>query len=181
MRAGKIMALLSEKLTYLTLRLAQKIVGEKLSGQVLHHRSGKLIGSVHITPVEIVGTTISAGVESSAGPAWYGKVHERGGLKAYIIKPVNKKALAFFTSGKNMFNDSGLAGTSRGKDIMRKLRSGSQTGKRQFMAGGGVVVKSVMHPPLPKRPFMAPSLEEMREEIIRELQFTIMRGLRGTA
>lgn len=44
----------------------------------------------------------------------------------------------------------------------------------RFMMNGKVVfAKSVMHPPLRQRAFMAPSLDEMAEEIRTELQETI--------
>jgi hypothetical protein len=136
-----VMEALARRMTYLALRLQQKIVTEKLSGQVLAHRSGKLAGSIVAYPAEEVGTRLVARVEGATPPAQYGIVHEFGGAKTYVINPVNKKALRFMVGGKVVF------------------------------------AKYVFHPPLPKRAFMAPALEEMRDEILESLRQAVGEGL----
>src|SRR5438132_4498213 len=94
-RAPAIIQALTVKMNSLAIRLQAKIVGEKLSGQVLAHRTGKLAGSVRVIPATAEGGVLRAGVEAGGGPAWYGRIHEYGGQGAYEIVPVNKKALAF--------------------------------------------------------------------------------------
>ena len=92
------------KMTGLMLMLAAHIVGDKLSGQVLHHRTGKLIDSVRLNPSQATASEneVAGGVESSGGPAWYGRGWELTGFKAHEIVPVNKKALAFMLDGKQV-------------------------------------------------------------------------------
>jgi hypothetical protein len=88
------------KMNYLMLRLQQKIVGEKLSGQVLNQRSGLLAGGVQVIPAEIEGDVLVSGVSSLT---WYGIVHEEG---PHTIVPVNKKWLRFMMNGKEVFAKS---------------------------------------------------------------------------
>jgi hypothetical protein len=59
--------------------MQSKIVAEKLQGQVLEHRSGKLGGSIRVIAAQVVGTKVAGSVEGAGGPAWYGKLHEYGG------------------------------------------------------------------------------------------------------
>lgn len=72
--------------------LQQYIVTQKLSGQVLKHRTGKLAASVNVIPARMEGTQIVGNVIAAGGPAWYGKIHEYGGtftakkkFKSYTI------------------------------------------------------------------------------------------------
>jgi len=102
-RGPKIIAALAQRLTLLMFKLQRKIQTEKLQGQVLHHRSGKLFGSIHATPAKVEGTKLVGQVSGAGGPAWYGQVHENGGTRAYVILPVNKKALKFVMGGKDIF------------------------------------------------------------------------------
>ena len=132
-KGGKIVTALASKMTSLMIRLQRKIVVEYLSGQVLHHKSGILAGSVTAHEAQVNGNSIIAWVDSSAGAAFYGKVHENGGEKAYVIYPRDKKALRFMMGSKEVF------------------------------------AKYVFHPPLPKRAFMKPALEDMRIEIVEGL------------
>lgn len=92
---GRIMEVLWIKLDALTNQTASDIVTEKLSGQVLHRRTGILSGSVHAIPTTIDGTTIRGGVEAAGGPAAYGKLHEMGLDRAWEVMSVKKKALAW--------------------------------------------------------------------------------------
>ena len=133
--AGRLHEVLRPKMQAITEMLASNIVTEKLSGQVLHRRTGILAGSVHAVPVTDAGTTtIHGAVESSAGPAFYGKIHEyRTGGRGWEIRSVGRRALAFQMSTKQ------------------------------------VSAKSVFHPALPARSFMGSSLDESRDQIIREL------------
>jgi len=154
-KQDKLVSALLDKMTYLMQRLQQKIVGEKLSGQVLSRRSGRLADSIIAEPAILEGTDIVGRVAWAGGEAWYGKVHEFGGTRDFVI---NVQA-------------------SR-----REWRRAGVLGKRalRFMLGGKeVFTPYVFHPPLPKRPFMAPSLEEMREEIKEGLRERILEVMRG--
>lgn len=166
----------------------QRRVQQKLSGEVLQHRSGKLLGSVTKGPTEVSGNKISATVSAAGGPAFYGRIQETGGTRQYEILPKNKKALAFFPQG----SVGGAIAASNtpfvpGKATVRGLytRSGRASGQLKpsrlgtFSQLGGVVVKKVIHPPLPARPFMRTSLMELQGTIIEKLRAAAIRGLKA--
>lgn len=67
------------KMNVLMLELQAKIVGEKLQGQVLKHRTGKLAGSIRVVPAVVQGSSVIGEVQGGGGPAFYGRVHEYGG------------------------------------------------------------------------------------------------------
>jgi hypothetical protein len=147
-----------------SLLMLQRRIQQKLSGEVLNIRSGKLHGSVNVE--QAAGEDVITGaVNAAAGPAWYGRVHEYGGKNAYDIYPKIKRALAFFGSG----GPTGAA--KRAFYFKQGARRGSLRPKLYAAAAtaGLVVVKSVHHPPLPKRAFMSTSLEEMRSAIIAKV------------
>ncbi len=175
-KGNAIVQALAGKLTYLMLQLQQHIVRDKLSGQVLHHRSGKLAGSIVAYPTEAQGSQLAGKVEGAGGPAWYGQVHELGGRGPYDIYPVNKKALAFFPQG--------YSAVEGGRQILRGMLQTSNLRRREsaiasFRGSGGVVVKHVHHPPLPKRSFMVSGMEDMRPQIVSGLEQAMRQGLRG--
>jgi phage gpG-like protein len=95
-RGPQIVQAIARKLDSLMLQLQAKIAGEKLQGQVLQHRSGKLSGSIREIPVTNDGTLITGAVEGGGGPAWYGKLHEYGGTfpfhrKSEMMEKLTKK------------------------------------------------------------------------------------------
>ncbi len=98
-----VLASLARRIDVIDLHLQQHIVTQKLQGQVLHHRTGKLASSVRIVPVHNIGSRLSGGVEAGGGPAWYGRLHEFGGAGAYTIVPVQRKALHFMVGGADVF------------------------------------------------------------------------------
>jgi hypothetical protein len=100
-RASMVQQAIIRALQAQMLNLQSHIVADKLSGQVLHHRTGKLIDSIRLEPTtpEIQGDTISAGVVGGGALAPYGKFHEFGTASAYFIYPKLKKALAFIKDG----------------------------------------------------------------------------------
>jgi len=100
---GRMMEVLRVKLDALTHQTASDIVTEKLSGQVLHRRTGVLATSVHATETTNDGTTIRGGIEAAGGPAFYGRFHEMGLDRAWEVMAVKKKALAFMMDGKKTF------------------------------------------------------------------------------
>jgi hypothetical protein len=166
-KAPAVIRALAAKLTLLMLKLQAHIVGDKLNGQVLNRRSGRLAGSIVAYPADVEGTDLVGKVEGAGGPAWYGKVHEIGGKGQYDIYPVNKKALAFFPQG--MSNVEGGIRIARGMhqttNLKRKTKAIVEFGEK-----GGVVVRHVVHPPLPQRAFMSPAAREMKKEIVDGLQ-----------
>jgi len=94
---------LASKLQALNFQLQAKIVGEKLSGQVLNQRTGKGAASVRALQVEQEPGQIRGSVQAGGGPAFYMRIQEKGGTSDYTIAPVDKKVLAFMMDGKQVF------------------------------------------------------------------------------
>lgn len=90
------------KMDSVTLRLQAYIVSEKLQGQVLQHRTGKLSQSIRQIPPEFDGETIRGEVQGGGGPAFYGRAQEYG---AHIPErvPVNAKALHWVGPSGDVF------------------------------------------------------------------------------
>jgi len=156
-------------------------VQQKLSGEVLHQRSGKLIGSAHVETAQNTKSGISGRVLAGAGAAWkYAPVHEYGGKGPYDIYPVNKKALAFAPSG-SAFLTAQSHTAQRAFYFRQGKRSGSLRPKlyTAFRNLGGVVVKHVHHPPLAKRSFMRSSLEELRGAITARIYRAAAEAIRS--
>lgn len=93
---------LAERMTYTSAMLQQAIVDEKLSGQLLKIRSGKLASSVRGIETYKTWSTISGGVTAGGGPVVYARSLEYGS-KAHDILPRNAKSLHFFVDGKEIF------------------------------------------------------------------------------
>jgi len=72
-----IVAVIRRKLRGMLIAMTSKIKVSKLSGQVLHRRSGTLSASIHDQPVTVTTDMIS-GVVSVGPEAPYGKTHEFG-------------------------------------------------------------------------------------------------------
>lgn len=86
-KGPRIIGAIVRKMNEFLFLLQAKIAGEKLQGQVLAHRTGKLAGSIRVSPVSGKGgSNISGAVEGAGGPAWYGKLHEDGGTFPYHRK-----------------------------------------------------------------------------------------------
>jgi hypothetical protein len=100
-RSSRVMSVLSVKLNAILFQMQSKIVA-KLSGEILHVRSGVLRASVHTVPAEVQGSKIIGGVESAGGPAMYGKFQEFGS-HAHQILSVKKRALSFLTDGQRVY------------------------------------------------------------------------------
>jgi len=144
----------------------QRRIQQKLSGEVLQNRGGTLLNSIRKDATVASAGKIEGGVQGGAGLAQaYASVHEFGGKESYEIKPVNKKALAFAPTGSAFEQQAGSS--QRAFRFQQGKRRGSLRPKLYgaFHAMGGVVVKSVIHPPLMKRSFMNSSLEEKAAQI----------------
>lgn len=77
------------------------IIGSKLSGQVLNHKSGDLWRSIHHSAEQsdsaVSGRVLSEGVR-------YAAIHEFGGyIPAHVIEAKNGEALSFLFNGKQAF------------------------------------------------------------------------------
>lgn len=139
-----IVQVLMSKLNELMIQLQSYIVAQKLSGQKLVRRSGKLAGSIRYIPAVLEGTTIKGAVEGAGGPAWYGKLFEdedaggTGGVPhPWQITATKARALSFMVSGKRVY------------------------------------AVRVTHPPMAARPFMSPALEENAVDIETQLRVAL--------
>jgi phage gpG-like protein len=166
------------KFSQLALRLQQKIQGEKLQGQVLQHRSGKLAGSIRALDATTDGTKVDVAVEGGGGVAPYAAVQNYGGKGEYEIVPINKKALAFLPGGANVQGASKAQIRTMIRGFGSKSSSIRAKSIGQFNSFGGVVVKKVIHPPLPERNFMESTAEEMLPEWVSGTKETILQVLR---
>lgn len=92
-------ALLDEMQTQMT-QLADYVRGNKLSGQVLERRSGRLSRSISGS-ASVNGDVIVGRVGSSGVP--YANIWENTGAKAHEVVPVNAKALRFMMGGRPVF------------------------------------------------------------------------------
>lgn len=118
---------LRTKLDALDFALQSRIVSDKLSGQVLQHRSGKLAASIRAIPTVREGTELVGSVEGGGGPAFYAKFHEYGTTRQYEIVPTNKKALAFMVGGKQVFVKRVMHPPIQERSFMRTTLNEMQT------------------------------------------------------
>jgi len=97
----KITPALIQALNEYVMRLATHIRFQKLSGQVLHKRTGRLRESILPIFARQSGGLIWAGIGTNVK---YAKIHEFGGVtRPHLILPRWKKALHFVKDGKDVF------------------------------------------------------------------------------
>lgn len=90
------------KVMSLTLKLEAHVKQDKLSGQVLHAKTGALRRAI-ASRFDLTDTTITGTVYVS-GDVKYAHIHEYGGrTMPHDIVPVKAKALAFMMNGKQVF------------------------------------------------------------------------------
>lgn len=147
------------KMNALMIRLQAKIVGEKLQGQVLHHRSGKLSNSVRVIPARVDGTKLIGEVQGAGGPAWYGVLDEFGGT---FEVPAHTRRTGFNAKGEivRLLTHAGRVRSSVAKTSETTVRAYSIT--------------------FPERSFMRSSQSEMDSAINAELREAAAEGLRGS-
>lgn len=93
---------LLKKCTALAFQLQRHIQSDKLSGQVLHVRTGALRASI-FSSATASGTRVE-GKASSSGDVKYAGIHEFGGtINIPEIVATNAKALAFEWHGRTVF------------------------------------------------------------------------------
>lgn len=130
---------LAAKMDFTTARMQQIIVNDKLQGQLLNHKTGKLGDSVRPTETVVTADEIDGGVVAGGGVAPYARPLEYG-ARAHLIRAINAKALAFESSGGSGYEPWGGA-FSKGDSTM-------------------IFVKSVMHPGNRAYAFMRGTLDE---------------------
>lgn len=101
-KQGELLSSLTVKMNDLAVQFAAR-VSEKLSGDLLEVRSGKLLKSVQVTPAAISEGMIGAAVSAGGPTAPYGIVQEVGVEHAWNIMPVDKKSLRFMLGGQEVF------------------------------------------------------------------------------
>lgn len=136
-RGPQIIAALSGKINLLMFELASFVQREKLSGQMLVPRTGKLRASVHALETTIVGTSIRGTVAAAEGVAFYGQISEKGVPSMYEIAASKARFLKFIADGRERF------------------------------------AKSVTHPAMSPKPFMALSEQESAAHIYEELEKSV--------
>ncbi len=102
-KGGRVIEVLMTRSNALMFQLQSKIVSEKLSGQVLNRRTGVLSSSVVPIPASLDYPKIRFGIEAASGPAWYGKLFEEGGSRAYDILATKARALRFLREGRTVY------------------------------------------------------------------------------
>lgn len=144
-RSQRLQQALIDKLNDLDTRLMERIQMEKLMGQVLHYRSGTLFRSVQVVPAEATASGVMGGVESSGGPAFYGKVHEEGRSPAWVVPAFDKKVLHFLVNGEWIFRKQALVGRHTGGMPQRSfMQSAQKEMEPTFIAEIQAVAKSVL-------------------------------------
>lgn len=133
----RVQASMAREVTAIILKLEGHIKKDKLSGQVLHVRSGDLRRSVHaVLPVELVGSTGVIGKVAQSGDVKYGGIHEFGGrTPAHVIEAKKASVLAFMMGGKQVF-------------AKRVNHPGSQMPERSYMRSGLADMKDEIGPRL---------------------------------
>lgn len=102
--ASALSSALEGKMTQLMEKLREKIVGQKLAGEFLQRRTGKLADSFGAPTIETTGASVVSGdISGAGGDAFYGQIFEKGGASSYLIRPVNKKAIRMMIGGKEQF------------------------------------------------------------------------------
>jgi len=128
-RADRIIQSLIRRTTAIDEALQAKITGEKLEGQVLQHRSGKLIGSVRTIPVVNTGAEIIGGVQAGGGPAYYAEYQNYGRTGPWEIKPRDPKGvLAFMIDGKMAFAKKVMHPGLKARNFMESTLEESRAG-----------------------------------------------------
>lgn len=97
-----VQAALLRKVHELSLRLVHFIQTQKLSGQVLNRKSGRLMRSIGSKVEQSAKAVFGVVFQSSDVP--YGAIHEFGGrTAAHVILPKKASVLAFNWKGANVF------------------------------------------------------------------------------
>lgn len=96
---GRVHDGLAPAVTRLGFELQRKVQSEKLTGQVLKVRTGRLRSSIN-TEIEDSGSEVAASVGTNVS---YGKIHEYGVGRSWLVEARNAKALRFTVGGRTVF------------------------------------------------------------------------------
>jgi len=95
----RVQAGLARAITRLSLE-GERLSKQKVSGEVLHVRTGALRSGIHAIPTTSTATEVKGGWGSSV---YYGKFHEFGVPHSWEILPKSARALAFEINGQTVF------------------------------------------------------------------------------
>jgi phage gpG-like protein len=133
------------------MKLATRVKDHYLSGYALHVRSGLLRRR---TTWRIIDSALKiVGVVGTNTP--YAAIHEFGGqTKPHIIRPKNRKLLAWFNQGGRIY------------------KNGKNPGQGERLADPMIYAREVHHPGsrIPARPYMRPALADRSSMIVRALR-----------
>lgn len=132
-RADAIIASSAEEMSLLMLKLQAHVVAEHLSGRPgLRQITGKLASSIRAIPTAIEGTRIAGYVEGAGGPAWYGRVHERG---AHIPERVPIKARALHWTSPEGFSVFAMRARAFDMPVRAFMKPSLDEMKEEIIAG----------------------------------------------
>jgi hypothetical protein len=105
-KGGRIVGVLTSKINLLMGQLSTFVQTQKLSGQVLAVRSGKLRASVAALPTRVSGTAVIGEVQQDPTIAFYGRANEFGVQHPWQIVASKQRFLKFISDGKVNFRRS---------------------------------------------------------------------------
>ncbi len=151
-------------------KLAGHIAKSKLAGQVLNKRTGRLSRSI-FPAVYMDGPNTITGV--AATNVEYARIHEYGG----VIRPVNKKWLTIPL--KAALTPAGVMRYPSAPQYPNTFLAKGTIFQKGKGNGAAPVPLFLLRKTsnIPARPFMAPSLREMKGEIIQAIQDRISRAM----
>lgn len=123
----RLLAAVTRGMTIGLRRLQTVVVDEKLAGQVLQRRSRRLIRSVRLRPAAPRGDQIVGGVEAGGGVAWYGRLHEHGTDRPFVVWAQTARALRFSWQGQTHFARSTVHPPFRERSFLRSAFTEQQT------------------------------------------------------
>jgi phage gpG-like protein len=152
----------------LGIMLLNKVKSEKLSGQVLNVKTGRLRRSINMK-----FTSSANSASASVGTNLvYARIHEFGGqTRAHIIKPKNGRAL--------LIPNPKFAGPQQGLTVKTQSGRYRHNAANKAAASGELAFFRVVHHPgskIPMRSYLLSSLGEMRSTIQARL-LSVARGL----
>lgn len=140
-KPSTLLSVLSVRMNQLMIMLSRYIVSQKLAGNPLQTRTGKLAASVHHIPASIQGQKVVGYVESSAPPAGYGILYEKGHSAPWEITAVRAKALHYVMDGRNVF---AKRVTHPPVEAMRWMKSSLEENKSAIVAELQTAVNEVL-------------------------------------
>lgn len=134
-------AALLQKVYELSLKLEAHVKKNKLSGQVLNRKSGRLVRSIGSRVLNTAEAVFGIVFQSADVP--YGAIHEYGGKTgAHLIVPKRAKVLAFTKAGSQVFatkvNHPGSKFPSRSymRSSLREMSSEISLGMKEAIVKG---------------------------------------------